>query len=281
MTTLQIPITTSTAVSIASLKQRFCDSLPSGIVNEEACENAWRWVEQRYQESHRAYHTLTHITALLDLAHQYRHLIQDHAAVDLAILFHDIIYDPKSKTNEEDSAALFRELLAAHLPADICDKVDRYILETKKHAVSDSQDHDLKLFIDFDMSILGAEREEYAAYARQIRYEYEFVPMEDYCKGRAAVLRSFLADTTPVYEPAGTTVAVSSPLDTDSAAQESSSDGTAGTRKRSSDTSGSVRGGGGKGSYIFATKEFRAALEDRARENIAWECEVLSSGRLV
>ena len=46
--------------------------------------------------------------------------------------------------------------------------------------------------MDADLSILGSSFEAYANYARAIRKEYEFVPLELYCAGRITVLERFL-----------------------------------------------------------------------------------------
>lgn len=55
----------------------------------------------RYSESHRAYHTLAHIQHCLDEFEQVRHLIANPDAVELALWYHDAIYDTKAKDNEE------------------------------------------------------------------------------------------------------------------------------------------------------------------------------------
>lgn len=48
------------------------------------------------------------------------------------------------------------------------------------------------VFLDLDLSILGAAEDEYDNYASQIRKEYEQYSWEQYCRGRTAVLESFL-----------------------------------------------------------------------------------------
>lgn len=123
----------------------------------------------------------------------------DHHAVYLSIYFHDIIYNPKSSTNEEDSAIIFEQLFSTYIDRSLIDKVKMYILETKKHDVIDSNDKDLQFFIDFDMSVLGRCREEYVEYAAQIRQEYQHVEHEAYCKGRSKILRDFLQQTSSIF----------------------------------------------------------------------------------
>jgi pantetheine-phosphate adenylyltransferase len=58
-----------------------------------------------YREPHRFYHTLHHLD---DLTQQLEAKgFGDNDILFLATIFHDIIYDPRSATNEEDSAAVF------------------------------------------------------------------------------------------------------------------------------------------------------------------------------
>lgn len=67
----------------------------------------------------------------------------------MVVFFHDIVYDSKSNTNEEDSAKLFMELFN-HDNSDKVNiaKIYDYILQTKLHDVANSEDEDLKLFVD-------------------------------------------------------------------------------------------------------------------------------------
>ena len=60
----------------------------------------------RYRETHRAYHTLDHVAACLAEFDAVRALAHNAAAVEIAIWFHDAIYDPHRSDNEEQSAAL-------------------------------------------------------------------------------------------------------------------------------------------------------------------------------
>lgn len=64
-------------------------------------------------------------------------------------------------------------------------------LPTTSRAVVENM-HLTELFLDLDLSILGATEEEYDAYARQIREEYSHYPWEAYSKGRRAVMEGFL-----------------------------------------------------------------------------------------
>lgn len=81
-----------------------------------------------------------------------------------------LVYDPKSVSNEEDSDVLFRNFSkAVELSPSDASTVSGYIIATKWHDVSDSEDQDLRAFIDLDMAVVGRERSEYFTYASQVK----------------------------------------------------------------------------------------------------------------
>ena len=49
------------------------------------------------------------------------------------------------------------------------------------------------MFLDMDLSILGASPEAFDAYEAGVRHEYREVPEEAFRNGRAAILEGFLA----------------------------------------------------------------------------------------
>jgi predicted metal-dependent HD superfamily phosphohydrolase len=119
--------------------------------------------------------------------------LRDPDAVALAIWFHDAIYDPTRTDNESESAALARTSLSnLREPEAMIAAVEQMILATIKHQLPENASDDLKLFLDFDLSILGSAPEIYASYAQAIRTEYAFVPEENYRIARRAVLENFL-----------------------------------------------------------------------------------------
>lgn len=168
-----------------------CSNIFADFGDSDKIEHIWAQIDGHYSEPTRFYHTLEHVQNLLQKREE-NSFVSDTVAVDLAIIFHDIIYDPRSKQNEKESAELFGILCAAHFNSDLVSKVQHYIMETKDHNVLGSMDADLKLFIDLDMSILGEELYVYRSYAAAIRQEYIFVEEQTYCKSRADFLRQFL-----------------------------------------------------------------------------------------
>ena len=148
-----------------------------------------------YADPHRHYHTLDHIASLLQLLEEHSHAVRDRNAVALSILFHDVVYDPARHDNEQMSAALAGERLAAlGFPHELVAKVTRYIRATQHgQGAQATDDADLVLLLDLDLSILAATPAEYRAYAHAIRHEYALVPDELYRPGRRRILEGFLA----------------------------------------------------------------------------------------
>jgi predicted metal-dependent HD superfamily phosphohydrolase len=147
---------------------------------------------KRYSEKHRFYHNLSHVRALLVLAEDFREKFSDYDCVRLAIWFHDAIYELRRNDNEIESARLVATQLSRFgLPADKIQKVEKMILATARHEASEL-DFDGKLFLDLDLSILGASRKIYKKYSQAVRSEYFFVPQTLYSEGRKKILENFL-----------------------------------------------------------------------------------------
>ena len=161
-------------------------------------KSIWLSLAAAYGANGRFYHNLSHIEEMLDVAEQLRDVAEDFTAVQLAIWFHDVIYDPRRSDNEAQSAAhavqIFHPL---GVSGAMLSKVSDLILATKSHqtAVNDS---DYFVLLDADLAILGAGPKQYQAYAQAIRREYSFVPDAAYRVGRTAVLQRFLA-RSPFY----------------------------------------------------------------------------------
>ncbi len=150
-----------------------------------------------YDDPGRHYHGLAHVNALLALALEYHPALSDPAAVEAAIWFHDAIYDSRAKDNEARSAALALEKLAPRIAGERLARIAAMIEATAAHEVPGLADsatrRDAALFLDMDMSILGAAPAAFDAYEQAVRREYVWVADPAWRAGRAAVLKTFLA----------------------------------------------------------------------------------------
>jgi predicted metal-dependent HD superfamily phosphohydrolase len=193
-------------VSVRSFLQLHWTRATEGLKATEADKVAWfERIWNAYSEEGRHYHTTVHLHEMLtyfELSWQTNfppessRSEEEEQAILLATFFHDIIYNVRSGTNEEDSAVLFQNF-ADEMGMDselscLRSKVVDYILATKKHVVSGDNPLALSLFLDMDMAVLGKEKRAYLQYAALIRKEYSYVQHEVYCEKRADTLESFL-----------------------------------------------------------------------------------------
>jgi predicted metal-dependent HD superfamily phosphohydrolase len=145
-----------------------------------------------YSEPHRLYHNLRHIAECQKEFDAARNLSSSPGAVELAIWFHDAVYEPKSADNEEQSAALAEQCLrGSHVKESLVEKVKRLVLATKSHDVN--ADEDAPLLVDVDLSILGQPERRFLEYETQIRAEYAWVAEDKFAARRAEILEGFLA----------------------------------------------------------------------------------------
>lgn len=154
-------------------------------------------LRRRYAEPHRAYHGQAHIDTLLaGLAGEDRH-VENKAATELAIWYHDAIYDPSASDNEARSA----DLLVAEMHGLACPSVvsaaERMVRATASHELPpdlpDALRGDTVTFLDLDMAVLGADPADYDVYEAGIAAEY--IPVHgltNFRTGRAAFLRAML-----------------------------------------------------------------------------------------
>lgn len=171
------------------LSHRFTELCRSIGITTEKAESVFRGLTAHYSEQHRSYHNLAHITYMLDeLDASGVHSVD----IELAIWFHDAIYDPKKQDNELQSAEYFRAELGIHLDDKLSEDVFRLIIATDPTRPR-SEQADENLLIDIDLSILGAEPAAYNEYKNAIRSEYSHVPEKEFNAGRIGILTHFLS----------------------------------------------------------------------------------------
>jgi predicted metal-dependent HD superfamily phosphohydrolase len=123
-----------------------------------------------------------------------------------SVFYHDIIYNVLRKDNEPRSAQIaVKRLQVLSVPPEKMEQVQLYIEATQSHAITVAVTNpaDLQLFLDFDMSILGADWAVYEAYTHQVRREYRIYPDKMYYPGRKQFLQHCLQGEhifqTPVF----------------------------------------------------------------------------------
>ncbi len=159
----------------------------------------------RYNEAHRHYHNAAHIVACIGELHGIGASLADEhrGALELALFFHDVLYEPQRRDNEEASAAFAQHFLVGLIDPAFSAQVARLVRITDHHHPPTAPDE--ALIVDVDLSILGRPRAEFSVYEQAIRAEYEHVPDEAFRNGRAKLLEEFLArpriySTAPFFE---------------------------------------------------------------------------------
>ena len=148
---------------------------------------------QRYGEAHRHYHNLEHMDHLLS---SFDRIGNGSPAIELAIWFHDSVYDPRANDNELKSAEFFAAAVESASDPKLLGDVRRLILATDPRRDRSGMG-DENLIIDLDLGILASCPEYYDQYRSAIRAEYGFVDRETFARGRIAVLRRIL--DRPIY----------------------------------------------------------------------------------
>ena len=158
-------------------------------------------LEARYNEKHRAYHTLKHIHHGLEELTFATHHLEFPAEVQIAWFFHDAVYDIQRKDNEEQSVALAKKFLTeSHIDISVTDRIGELILTTKHTKLPEKNDE--KFMVDIDLAILGQQIEIFDAYEINIRREYsQHYTQKEIDTGRAVFLVMFLkrAEQTSIY----------------------------------------------------------------------------------
>lgn len=169
---------------------------------------------RKYTEAHRRYHGLTHIAACLDMLDRFVPAdVANRSAIELAIWFHDVVYDTRRGDNEARSRLLLLDVCGQCWDAQQVQVAYRMIgltTHTPREEGNDIADED-KYLLDVDLSILGADEEAFARYEQGIRDEYVWVSEDVYRVKRAEVLRSFMEREhvfeTPVFRSTFETMA--------------------------------------------------------------------------
>lgn len=152
-------------------------------------------VLSRYNDKSRKYHDLFHIGEMLDFVSPFsnRFSMNEWEALQYAIIFHDVVYNTKSHTNEADSYKFFYHAwfhtiteVNKDLPKwkAIIPMVEEMILATKDHTFSADLPIYTQLIIEADLERLTGPFEAFWNNTLRLMKEYAFVDWADFKKGR-------------------------------------------------------------------------------------------------
>lgn len=163
----------------------------------EADQSLYERLIACYSEPQRKYHTLQHLAECFAHLDDLRNLTEHPAEVELALWFHDAVYDTRASDNEERSAVWAYEAVRSYgIDAESAERIRSLILATKHRAVPEGCD--AEILIDVDLAILGASPVRFDEYEQQVRDEYSWVAELMFRIERRKVLQSFL-DRQAIY----------------------------------------------------------------------------------
>lgn len=157
----------------------------------ERQQEAWAVLQRSYGSKFRHYHNFEHIRSMLTYLEPVWEELKMAADLQLAVIYHDVAYDPVATHNEEESARLARMALQTlQFPMERVDRIVKHILTTKDHEIGD--EIDAAFLVDADLAILGEASPRYDWYKQQIRLEYAMFDEAVYRAGRRRVLQNFI-----------------------------------------------------------------------------------------
>jgi predicted metal-dependent HD superfamily phosphohydrolase len=121
-----------------------------------------------FEQSYRRYHTLEHIRDCVRRFDEVSQLLDDRDAVELALWFHDAVYETGAATNERRSAEMFLALSAGARPAfrrRVCG-----LITATRHARR-VQGNDRRFIVDIDLAGFGASWDEFMRHGALLREE--------------------------------------------------------------------------------------------------------------
>lgn len=174
---------------IIELKCRWNDLLKDYDSDRQVSRLLIEEIISAYSESHRYYHTLSHLSQLfkeMDLCEAVT------SEMLWAVWYHDFVYKPGSKENEKKSAIQAeKSMQKLGVTQSSINKVVALILATETHQI-EADDIETQIFLDADMAIIGSDEVSYRKYCKAIRREHSNIPSFLFKRGRKKFLLSVL-----------------------------------------------------------------------------------------
>lgn len=160
--------------------------------NQDFTRRLFEEIYRKYWEPGRHYHTVEHLYWCFSMLDYMVAKLPGIGSVELALWYHDFVYDPHSNDNEERSAEIAVDRIhnGLELPLDFALQVGQLILATKH--VGEPKTREAMVLLDVDLSILGAQEGVFDKYEDDVRQEYAWVPEAAYRAHRSEILQRFL-----------------------------------------------------------------------------------------
>ena len=149
-------------------------------------------IDALYREPHRRYHTAAHVEHCLRQFDFAADRMDQSDAVEMALWFHDAIYDVPGKENELRSAELFAARADGRGSEQFRSEVHRLIMATT-HLDPPPATLDESFIVDIDLSSFGLSWEEFLRDSRAVRAELPHVSDAEFCPRQKKFLESLVA----------------------------------------------------------------------------------------
>ena len=146
-----------------------------------------------YGEPHRRYHTLGHVDDCLERLDRLQGLPGDPGAVELALWFHDVIFDSDARDNERRSAQYYLDRAAGASPQyrrHICSMI---LASNHCGVVCDA---DLGYMLDIDLAGFGHPWPKFRRTTDVVRAEYTHLSDAQFATGMAGFFAVLLSRPT-------------------------------------------------------------------------------------
>ncbi len=149
-------------------------------------------IDALYREPHRRYHTAAHIEHCLRQFDLAADRMDEPDAVEMALWFHDAIYDIPVRDNELRSAALFTARAGGRGAEKFRSNVYDLIMATT-HLEPPPRTRDESFMLDIDLSSFGRPWEEFLDDSRSVRAELAHLSDAEFASRQKKFLASLAA----------------------------------------------------------------------------------------
>lgn len=150
----------------------------------------FQMLTDHYSAPGRHYHNLDHVNHCLGQGRLVTGLLPDTRALEIAIWFHDVVYDVQAGDNEARSATLFRQLAGPVMAAALVDDVERLVLVTRAGRTPSQADEEY--MVDIDLSSFGLPWAPFLADSLAVRAERSHLTDDQYATRQSRMLTGLL-----------------------------------------------------------------------------------------
>ena len=188
---------------------RACKSAGATAPRDEIEATALRLLD-RWDQPDRIHHNIKHLVDVLAKVDQLVPETHDPDLVRLAAWYHGAIFNSQPRNayahrGGEDEVASGNlagyELMELGVPEPAADRVQEIVTSIAGHHGGD--DVDIQALCDAELGTLAVEPQRYAAYRRDVRAEYQHIPIRDYLAARIAILTKLLKRKKIFLSPLG------------------------------------------------------------------------------